>query len=69
MELEQAIKIVKAAGYRVSKPKIKVLFNGGLNAIGKPYGANYDPNYKVKMSLTSIARLLKPMPDDTCWME
>jgi hypothetical protein len=30
-----------------------------LNAIGKPYGS-YDPNYKLRTSLTKIRRLRKP---------
>jgi hypothetical protein len=30
-----------------------------LNAIGKPYGS-YDPNYKLRTSLTKIGRLRKP---------
>ena len=33
----------------------------GLNAIGKAYGASFDPNYRVKTSLTSIKRLYAPM--------
>jgi len=33
----------------------------GLNAIGKPYGASYDPNYRVKTLLTNIKRLYAPM--------
>ena len=32
-----------------------------LNAIGKPYGASYDPNYRVKTLLTNIKRLYAPM--------
>jgi len=27
-----------------------------VNAVGKPYGENYDPNYRVKTPLTSIKR-------------
>ena len=30
-----------------------------LNAIGKPYGS-YDPNYRLRTSLTKIGRLRKP---------
>ena len=32
----------------------------GLNAVGKPYSASYDPNYRIRTPLTSIARLSKP---------
>ena len=28
-----------------------------LNAVGKPYGAKYDPNWKRKTPLTKINRL------------
>jgi hypothetical protein len=31
-----------------------------LNAVGKPCGANYDPNYKMKPAPTKISRLRKP---------
>jgi len=31
-----------------------------LNAIGKPHGASYDPNYKMKPAPTKIGRLRKP---------
>lgn len=47
--LEMALNLVKAHGYRVSKPKeAKAKGPLGLNAVGKPYGENYDPNYKMK---------------------
>jgi hypothetical protein len=65
--LDQALAIVKAAGYRVSKPaaakapKVKPAL--GLNAVGKPYGANFDPNYRVKHR-TSTAHLFKPYGDN-----
>jgi hypothetical protein len=32
-----------------------------MNAVGRPYSANYDPNYKVRTKLTKIERLYKPM--------
>src|SRR5437016_1420694 len=45
--LADALAIVKAVGYRVTKPKAKPERTAlGLNAIGKPYGENYDPNYR-----------------------
>ena len=55
MQLEQALAIVKAAGYRVSKPKAKVVAKA-LNAVGKPYGANYDPNYRMKYRTPRLSR-------------
>jgi hypothetical protein len=57
--IEQAISVLKAAGYRVSKPH-KSATVPALNAIGKPYGVNYDPNYKIKTGLTRITRLYMP---------
>ena len=59
MSLEQALAVVKAAGYRVSKPKTKVVHNG-LNAVGKPYSPQYDPNYRMRRARTNIARLHAP---------
>ena len=56
MKLEQALTIVKAAGYRVSKPRKRVTALG-LNAVGEPYSPNYDPAYKLRTPLTSIRRL------------
>ena len=53
MNLETALQIVKANGYRVSKLKIEPArvpweTSRTLNAVGKPYGENYDPNYKMR---------------------
>jgi hypothetical protein len=66
LSLSEALCIVKAAGYRVTKPKPKAPART-LNAIGKPYGANYDPNYRMKYR-TSLAFLYKPMPRSTPWV-
>jgi hypothetical protein len=55
-DIQQAIALLKAAGYRVTKPRVTERL--ALNAIGKPYG-NYDPNYKIKHRV-STARLYKP---------
>ena len=67
LSLSEALTIVKAAGYRVTKPKTKAPPRT-LNAIGKPYGANYDPNYRMKYR-TSLAFLYKPMPTNTPWVQ
>jgi len=77
MSVNEAIALLKANGYRVVKPKAKpdpLTFAAscerrGLNAIGKQYSPQFDPNYRRRTSLTSIARLLKPMPASTKWME
>lgn len=47
MTIEAAITLLKTAGYRVSKPRI-TRPSLARNAIGKPYGASYDPNYRMK---------------------
>jgi hypothetical protein len=67
LSLSDVLTIVKAAGYRVTKPKAKAE-RRTLNAIGKPYGANYDPNYRMKYR-TSLAFLLRPMPANTPWVQ
>ena len=56
MSLDQALAVVKAAGFRVSKPRAKKdplsyaasCERRGLNAVGKPYSPSYDPNYRMK---------------------
>lgn len=58
MSLEQALTLVRAAGYRVSLPKPKAT-PVGLNAIGKPFSPQYDPRYRVKHK-TTTAHLFKP---------
>jgi hypothetical protein len=50
-EIENAIALLRAAGYRVSAPRARVRANGSqraLNAVGKPYSPQYDPKYKMK---------------------
>ena len=36
----------------------------GLNAVGKPYGENFDPHYKNRASKTSLGRLYAPYGQD-----
>jgi hypothetical protein len=49
MSLQEALVVVKAAGFRVSKPRTKKLkYRPTLNAVGKPYSPQYDPNYRMK---------------------
>ena len=57
--LEAAIALVQAAGYRVSKPRAPKVTAPALNAVGKPFGPQYDPNYRVKHK-TTTAHLFKP---------
>jgi hypothetical protein len=60
MTIDEAIVLLKANGYRVTKPKPKRKDrNLGLNAVGKPYSPQYDPNYKIKHR-TSTAHLRWP---------
>jgi hypothetical protein len=57
MTLELALATVKAAGYRVTKPRAKKMTKAlGLNAVGKPYGANFDPNYKMRYRTPPLKR-------------
>jgi len=56
MNLTEALAVVKAAGYRVSKPRAKKAKPLGLNAVGKPYGANYDPNYRMRYRTPPLKR-------------
>jgi hypothetical protein len=68
MSLNEALVLVKAAGYRVTKPR-KPIERASLNAVGKPYSPQYDPNYRMKYKGANIARLLKPMPANTPWVQ
>lgn len=61
MSLDQALAVVKAAGFRVSKPRTKVKATG-LNAVGKPFSPQYDPRYRMKHKPTT-AHLFKPYGD------
>ena len=44
----ELIDYLTKAGYRITKPRAKSMKPLGLNAVGKPYSASYDPNYKMK---------------------
>lgn len=68
MDIQEAIALLKANGYRVTKPAPRKA-KPTLNAVGRPFGALYDPNYKIKTPLTKINRLLAPMPRDTKWVQ
>jgi hypothetical protein len=58
--------LLKANGYRVSKPRAKQVV--GLNAVGKPYGASYDPNYRMHYR-PSMAHLFKPYGRYMRWVQ
>jgi hypothetical protein len=59
--LASALELVKAAGYRVNKPRaVKATARPTLNCLGLPMSPNYDPNWKRKTPLTSISRLYAP---------
>ena len=58
MNLTEALAIVKAAGYRVSKPRAKKAKPLGLNAVGKPYSPQYDPNYRMKYRTPALKRAM-----------
>jgi len=65
MTIADAITLLQAAGYRVSKPRaVRTGPSGlarprGLNAVGKPFSPSYDPNYRIKHKV-STAHLFKP---------
>src|SRR5262245_19351165 len=64
--LNRAIVVLRAAGYRVSKPriskpKVKAGAPLGLNAIGKPFSPQYDPHYQLKYR-PSYGHLHLPYP-------
>jgi hypothetical protein len=48
MLLDQALALVKAAGFRVTKPRQPKATRPALNAVGKPYSPQFDPKYKLK---------------------
>ncbi len=60
-----AIAWLKAAGYNVSKPKVRraKIEAPKFNALGLPMSTSFDPAYKMKHTPTSISRLLKPYSD------
>ena len=59
MNLERALEIVRAAGYKVTQPRV-MKERPTLNALGKPISPLYDPDYRIKTPLTSIRRLSAP---------
>jgi hypothetical protein len=66
LSLDAAITLLKANGYRVSKPRATPVV--GLNAVGKPYGASYDPNYRMRYR-PSMAHLFKPYGRYMRWVQ
>jgi hypothetical protein len=63
MSLEQALAVVQAAGYRVTKPRAPKAKARMFNAVGKPFSPSYDPNYRMKHKV-STAHLFKPYGSD-----
>ena len=53
-----AIQYLTQRGFKVSRPKKakESKEQPRLNAIGKPYGASYDPNYKMKYKTPALSR-------------
>lgn len=49
LQLSEAINLLKSHGYRVTKPRpVATRKENGLNAIGRPFSALYDPNYRMR---------------------
>jgi len=67
MNIDQAIALLKAEGFRVSKPKAKAPAKPMLNAVGKPMSPLFDPNYRIKYK-TSTAHLFKPYGRHMRWV-
>jgi hypothetical protein len=55
MSLQEALTIVRDAGFRVSKPKARTS-KSTLNAIGKPYSPQFDPKYRIKHRTPRLPR-------------
>jgi hypothetical protein len=68
LSLDAAITLLKANGYRVTKPREPKMVRPVLNAIGKPYSAPYDPNYRMHY-LPSMAHLYKPYGKWMRWVQ
>ena len=68
MNIDQAIALLKAEGFRVSKPRAKATAKPLLNAVGKPLSPLYDPNYRMKHK-TSTAHLFKPYGRYMQWVK
>ena len=61
LTIEGAIALLNAAGHKVSKPRApKITERPALNCLGLPMSPLYDPKWKRKQPLTSIARLFAP---------
>jgi len=59
MSITEALAVVKAAGYRVTKPKPRTM-RPTRNAVGRPFSPSYDPNYRMKYRAGSTAHLYLP---------
>lgn len=44
----EAIALLRSEGYRVSAPRAPKAIVPALNAVGKPYSPQFDPNYRMK---------------------
>lgn len=58
-DLMQAIGLLKANGYRVSKPKAKDAAPR-LNALGLPMSPSFDPHYRLRHKVEPMSRLYAP---------
>jgi fructose-1,6-bisphosphatase/inositol monophosphatase family enzyme len=67
MNIDQAIALLKAEGFRVSKPRAKAPQKPLLNAVGKPLSPLYDPNYRIKHK-TSRSHLFTPYGRHMRWV-
>ena len=61
---EAYAEVLRANGWTVSKKRERKASEAPrLNAIGRPYGVNFDPKYRIKHKV-SMAALTKPYSDN-----
>jgi hypothetical protein len=56
MHVQEAIDLLKANGYKVTKAKATKATAPKLNALGLPMSPSYDPNYRMKYRTPPIKR-------------
>ncbi len=62
LDLAQALELVKASGYKVTKLKAKTAGAPRLNCLGLPMSESFDPNYKMKYKTPPLNRKQSSFP-------
>ncbi len=55
-DLARALELVKASGYKVTKPKAKTSGAPMLNCLGLPMSESFDPKYKMQYKTPPLNR-------------